>query len=250
MCHQTYLEIKSTDRVAGSISSTNYRVTLPTSIVNIKKVTLISASIPNVIYNISTALGNNRISWVQGVGSFSAIIPDGNYTTTTLATQLAASMNAQDSNNYQFAFSTTTFNTTVWGNLAFQLLFSAANTAGMAKVLGFNPVDTSAGTSTTGSKAWNLSQPYTYYLSISQFGVPAMTSGNEACTFLLTNNANSGDLINFSLGEQFLNRVETKLPSLQAFDVALKTTKNVYVDLMNLDWSFTLLIETGTCGCK
>lgn len=250
MCQHTDIEINSADRTPSSVSSTNFQVALPHSYSAVSKATLRSVKIPNVFYNISSTLGNATIVWQRGANGYSVTIPDGNYSTTTLATQLAASMNATDSNSYQIAFSTTSYTTTITGTAAFTIYFGSAPAVGMAKILGFNPVSTATATVVTGTKAWNLALPYTFYINISQLGMFAESTSKNQYTFLLPSNANGGDLITFDEGN-YKNSISVNVANLSFLNIELRTTNGAYANLLGLDWTFILRLSTNaSCGCK
>lgn len=250
MCRGTDIEVNSADRTADSVSSTNFKVILPHSYSSVNKVTLRSVKIPNVFYNISAALGNNTVNWQRGASSYSITLPDGNYSTTTLATQLATMMNAVDSNSYQVFFSTVSYTTTITGTAAFILRFSLPGAAGIAKILGFRTIDTGSATAQTGTKAWNLALPYTFYINITQLSFTAESTSKYQYTFLLPSNANGGDLISFDEGI-YKNSISVNVANLSFLNVELRTTNNAYADLLGLDWTFIMRVSSNAgCGCK
>ena len=98
--------------------SSNYNITLPERITDVKSISITNIEIPNVYFNISKSLGNNSftITKVSNSVSQNIIIPDGNYTSTTLTTQinsllLAASYDITYSISYYKSVFTSTSNT-------------------------------------------------------------------------------------------------------------------------------------------
>jgi hypothetical protein len=67
-------------------SPTFYNITLPQRINDVKSIMVCNAEIPLTYYNISAALENNAFQIVSSNNSYTVIIPDGNYDTTTLVT--------------------------------------------------------------------------------------------------------------------------------------------------------------------
>lgn len=67
--------------------TSNYNITLPERITDVKSIRITNIEIPHVYFNISKSLGNNSftITDVSNSVSRNIIIPDGNYTSTTLS---------------------------------------------------------------------------------------------------------------------------------------------------------------------
>jgi len=66
----------------------NYTLTLPERITDVKKLKVKSVELPMTFYNISAALGNNYFKIYNSTGSAMITIPDGNYTETSLASEI------------------------------------------------------------------------------------------------------------------------------------------------------------------
>lgn len=68
-------------------SIVNYNITLPERITEVKSIRVTNIEIPNSIYNISSSIGNNSFTvkkTTNGNISDTIVIPDGNYTSTSL----------------------------------------------------------------------------------------------------------------------------------------------------------------------
>lgn len=87
----------------------NYNMTFPERITQVKSATVLSVSLPLTFYNISSCLGNNTIVLIFNTGTMFLIIPDGQYTTTTLSTAITAGLTTLGVNSV-LAFSLTTGN--------------------------------------------------------------------------------------------------------------------------------------------
>jgi hypothetical protein len=66
----------------------NYTLTLPERITDVKRLKVKSVELPITFYNISAALGNNYFKIYNSTGSAIITIPDGNYTETSLASEI------------------------------------------------------------------------------------------------------------------------------------------------------------------
>jgi serine protease inhibitor ecotin len=104
----------------------NYNVTLPERINDVKKLSIKSIEIPMTTYNISSTLGNNyfKISNISLDASDMIIIPDGQYTITTLISAINSQIAQKNSylnylmfniNNNFSSFFRSTYNGASWG---------------------------------------------------------------------------------------------------------------------------------------
>lgn len=108
---------------------------MKTPIYNAKGVILAQAFIPNVIYNVSAARGNNTLSVTVGATTYPITIPGGNYADLTFASVLQSALQNAVANAWDVILDTTTFLTTIAGTAAFSLNF--ATSQGMGKMLGW-----------------------------------------------------------------------------------------------------------------
>jgi len=85
----------------------NYNITLPERINEVKSMRIVCAEIPITFYNISAALGNNCFYISDDSPIFRGLvtIPDGNYTASELANTITNLINAQLPNNINYSFS-------------------------------------------------------------------------------------------------------------------------------------------------
>lgn len=116
-----------------------------------------NVSLPNSFYNVNSS--NNVVYFYETGASTSATIPVGNYTASSLATQLKTSMDAVSTVTYTITYSNISgkFTFVSSGNSNFEW---GSNTANSARyLLGFNEEDTSPTTSQESTNVINLS-PY------------------------------------------------------------------------------------------
>jgi hypothetical protein len=75
---------------ANTYNMANYTITLPEKMNEVTGMMVRNVEIPQVFYNVSSALGNNIIKITSGGFTTVITIPDGNYTNTTLVNALNA----------------------------------------------------------------------------------------------------------------------------------------------------------------
>lgn len=75
----------------------NYNITLPEKLTNVKSIMVCSAEIPLTYFNISSAIGNNAMKIVYGASSEILVVRDGEYTSTTLATEINSQLDQMSS---------------------------------------------------------------------------------------------------------------------------------------------------------
>jgi hypothetical protein len=87
---------------------TDYNITLPERITDVKNMTVTSMEIPMTFYNISSSLGNNSFQITDLSNSNSVylvVVPDGNYNQANLITTLNTKLNSFTSNNLKIDLS-------------------------------------------------------------------------------------------------------------------------------------------------
>src|SRR4051794_41009296 len=104
----SHLVIQSADRQTGTASE--FRVQIPTFSTS-GAVALLSASIPNTLYNVYTT--NDYISWSRASTDYYVQVPHGGYGVTDLLPVIEASMNGIDAGgSYTATYSTITMKLT------------------------------------------------------------------------------------------------------------------------------------------
>ena len=79
------------------LSVAHCNVTIPERINDVKSVSIASIELPMSFYNISSSLGNNSFQMTSDTGTYTIVVPDGEYTTTNLKSTLNALVNNKTS---------------------------------------------------------------------------------------------------------------------------------------------------------
>lgn len=228
------LIIDSAERIPGSVSSTDFMVTIPIA-VDAEAFELVCARIPNTFYNI-TAL-NNTLRFNDGVAK-SITVPNGSYTPASLCAAIQTALTAASALTWIVEYSAITFHITISANAAFSLLF--ANTvASIGPTLGFEAADTAAALSASGTKAVNL-LPQRLYIDIPDISTGARSTMDSG-TFVIPINASANQIIEYDSGSNF--KQKRHVPAgiiLRTFRVRLTHQGGATVDLNGSEWSFIL----------
>ena len=84
-----YINIDTRFRDEYNYSATsNYNITLPQRITEVKNISVTNVELPITFYTISENLGNNAFKIVHGSTSNTFVVPDGNYTPTELLNKI------------------------------------------------------------------------------------------------------------------------------------------------------------------
>lgn len=184
------IEVSSVFRQSGSAD--NFTIKLPSVNYRVSGARLRYVSIPNTIYNCRTdstrSIGLNiNFSDTSG-GPFTATIPEGAYTTSSLSVAVLAALNAVGGGFFTgVEYDPTTFRFTITSSVNFTILWltGANTTSNLHEQLGFvNTADSTTGTSLTGTKVPYLSYPEMIYIGISQLDSHMYNSGGVACCFV------------------------------------------------------------------
>lgn len=142
MSNYIYYSINSGAKVAGSVSNADFNIDLPTPVTGIKDVNLAALSLPNIFQRAVISVGvNDTVDFKIGADDFSAVIPPGSYTGTTLAAAVQAEMIAVGGAGFTATYSDSHIMIEYSGN--FSLLWASGTNAAIsaANVLGFAAVD-------------------------------------------------------------------------------------------------------------
>lgn len=239
------LLINSQARQSGT--SSNFKIQLPYSLKNISKVELQRLSMLNTFYNITTL--NNKIDVNDGTAIFAYTIPVGAYTTTTLMTTLSNGLTTASSTHgvltFTVSYSPSTFLTTILATGNFSLLWATGTNTltNVHSVLGFNNTDLSGTNTYTGTNATNLYNPSEIYIVSPEIGTfHSLTAiGNDNFTFCIANSVNSGELITYTIGEQYPQYIRYDNPiSLLTITFYLASNNNTQISLNGSEWSMIL----------
>lgn len=244
MSSNKYLLIDSRDRTQDSSGSTAFRIVLPEAVHGVKRVKLLAVNMPNTVYNISAAFSNTQIAFKRGVTTFTAALPPGAYTSTTLPIAIAAAMNAVDSGAaYSCTYSATTFLLTIAATASFQILFSNNNSPWYE--CGFTNQDTTTATTITGTNSIQLGLPLSVYIEIPSLTMGMLSSRvNDRCTFVVPLNVDSGQIQYYADGNSYQQYYTFAAGiHLQDISVRVRTRNGQTLDLIGADWQMHLALE-------
>jgi hypothetical protein len=157
------LHINTRYRFPGdTISNFSVQLDPSTTLNNPTKLTLVNAVIPQSWYNFDST--NNVITFAEGGGNLTATITPGNYSSSTLKTEMETRLNAAGALTYTVTFDSTTGLTTIAATGSFSLKFTALNSPYYR--LGFTATDTNSSGSHTSTYGFNLAPDSFVYLSI------------------------------------------------------------------------------------
>lgn len=101
-----YINIDTRTLDVSGNSIANYTITLPERINNVKSIMVCNAEVPISYYNVSSNLGNNSFGvYDVAVGSSgSVVVSNGNYTSSTLVTEINSKLTALSNNFDDLSF--------------------------------------------------------------------------------------------------------------------------------------------------
>ena len=223
--------INSKDRIVGT--SNDFRIEIQ-QLKNVNKVELLSVSIPNTIYNVST--GNNTIIFNEGSSDLTAILNSGAYDIYELMTQLDTSMNSVSTATYVSSYNPVTFRLTITSTVNFIVKNSnILYTIGFLNHLTFNTVQTS-------DYAVRLQIPKNYFIYISELGTDfsKSTGSNRSSNFIITSQVNSTD-IDFYFQNSHYNIVELyQKNTLTSLSISIFDEAGNLIDMNGSDWTILL----------
>lgn len=101
-----YINIDTRTLDVSGNSIANYTITLPERINNVKSIMVCNAEVPISYYNVSSNLGNNSFGVydVAAGSSGSVVVSNGNYTSSTLVTEINSKLTALSNNFDDLSF--------------------------------------------------------------------------------------------------------------------------------------------------
>ena len=257
------IDTKFRDEYNSNVTS-DYNITLPERITDVRSISVTNVEIPMTFFNISENLGNNAMK----VGSTAVVVPDGEYTITTLVAALEARRTA-----LSLAITFTTANnkiiiTAVTGTFAID--FGVDSSGGFAKynfksrlgwLMGFRTqtysISSSGTTTMTSEFLADLSGPRYLYLVVDEF----TGNGNQKSFIspLPSSVINKNILARIPMNRQFYAfmsvlplstddllsdvRSYTGKVDIQKLNVQLVNENGTPMNLNGADFSFCLQIE-------
>jgi hypothetical protein len=167
-------------------TTSDYNITLPERFTEVRSISVTNVEIPMTYYNVSESLGNNAMA-ITGAGPVTRtiVIPDGNYTQTTMVSALTAQLTVAGSpfTNLTFAIPNN-FTTITPSSDTFTVNFDVDASGNFVKynfksrlgwLLGFRNQSYTFGSKLTSTTFANLSGPRYLYLVVDEF----TGSGNQ-----------------------------------------------------------------------
>lgn len=232
--------IDSSNRSSGTAS--NFTVTLSTPITRVKNFYIRSVEIPFSYYVVNSV--NNTLTINDtGLVNRSVTITAGNYTSTTLITEVLARLGTIGSmSNWTMTFNTQTYKYTLGASTDFIVLASST----FAPIIGFL-TNSARATSATSDSAINLSGPN--YLYVNSTNLSKMRANN---TYVATSTSTCIHRVVVDVGPSDIiidrpaakNRISlNSKDTIDTIDLQLNDPQNNAVNLNGLNWSIEILLE-------
>lgn len=250
---------------------TNYNITLPQKVNEVKNMSVTNVELPMTFYNISENLGNNSMKIKQNTTSNQIVIPDGQYTQASLVTAVAARFSALSITDITFTIPVNTNKTTITtsSTTPYVIEFDVDSTGNFAKynfkfrlgwLLGFRKQSytISSTKSMTSECLVDLSGPRYLYLVIDEF--TGTGNQNSFVSPLPTSLINKNVLARIPISLQiypFMSVYPSNRPNgllsdvrsytgkvdIQKLNVQLVNENGIVMDLNGADFSFCLRLE-------
>ena len=239
------LLIQSKDRISGNPS--DFVIQVP-PMNRVRDVNVVSASVPNTIYNITA--DNNTIYWYAGSDPLSATIAPGAYSITALTAALVTAMIAADPNEYSVSYNYTTMKISIECDVPILLTCSSTNNA-IWDVIGFLYIDRTPAVSHTADDVVSLDFPAYLMVGISELAsARAVLTSDYRADFSIPLTVNSQYLKLYSHKASYDNESEYSAGvTLSRFSICLRNADGEAIDLNRGEWSMLLHIEYCRCKC-
>jgi hypothetical protein len=248
-------------------TTTNYNITLPQKVNEVKNMSVTNVELPMTFYNISENLGNNSMKITQNTTSKQIVIPDGQYTQASLVTAIMSRLSAASISISDITFAipvdANKITITTSSTTQYAIEFDVDSTGNFAKynfkfrlgwILGFRKqlYTISSIKSMTSECLVDLSGPRYLYLVIDEF-----TGAGNQNSFLTTsknvlaripislNNFPFMSVYPFHRTNGLLSDVRsyTGKVDIQKLNVQLVNENGIVMDLNGADFSFCLRLE-------
>jgi hypothetical protein len=248
---------------------TNYNITLPQKVNEVKNMSVTNIELPLTFYNISENLGNNTMKITQSSVSKQIVIPDGQYTQASLVTAVASRLSALSITNVAFAITNNKTSISTSSVTPYTIEFDVDSTGNFAKynfkfrlgwILGFRKQSyvISSTQSMTSECLVDLSGPRYLYLVVDEF--TGTGNQNSFVSPLPTSLINKNVLARIPISLQiypFMSvfpfhrtngllsdiRSYTGKVDIQKLNVQLVNENGIVMDLNGADFSFCLRLE-------
>ena len=226
--------INSKDRLYGT--SSNFDIQFNVALSSVKALKLLSAQIPNSIYNVKST---NNILYINTIP---VIIPQGAYNITSLVTSLQNVLNAA---GFGILFTIT------YSDITLKLTISA--TGPFSVTDGINSINALLGfqisgpsNSKTGSNIVNLAGDIYYYLCIDVFNNQIKSSNSKDYgAYVIPTQVASGGITQFRINTDF-PILETTTQNINKINISVKGYDGSYIDFNGAD--LVLIFEVHYCS--
>jgi hypothetical protein len=250
------ITIRSIDRAAKSISSSDCSFTLSTPLQlgtgnKTRQLRLEYAQVYNTPYLIQAAI-NDRISFLENATAKVATITAGYYNALTLASEIATKMTAISGgyNTYAVTYSAITGKLTWTAANAFTIQSLTGTNAslnpwkviGMISSNGLAAIDGTSGVSYTAPYPVNLSMPLSWYVDIPEWGSPSQSTGKPLYGLYLPMAVGTGNAMEYTsmMPRQHLS---CSLPWVASFTVKWSSSATSPLELQNSEWELVFSVH-------
>lgn len=239
-----YLLVRSADKPSQYTNSNVFSINLTKTFQNIKRIELLSASIPATYYNITNA--NNIIVFNEPGGTgldITATLTNGAYNAVQLTAHIASVMTTASTGAvvYTSTSSTISQHFTITGSANNILKFSGAGTC--RDVIGFEAVDTTSALTHTGTKAYALDTITQIFIDIAEFSQTISTSSTTGSshTFVIPVNGTTGYTILYGdAGIYGIFQPYETLKYISTITMSLKDQTGKLLELNGAEWECLL----------
>jgi hypothetical protein len=230
------LYLDSKHRTTGT--TTDFSVTLASSINKVLEAEIIGAEIPYTFYGITA--NNNRLVWTGNGAEYTCTVAPGNYTVNQFVAALQTAMNAQQA-GWAITYSSRTYKLTFDHAQTFTIdMTNGAGTTTMKGVIGL-AAQTAAGTTATLTNAVNVSGPR--YLLIKSRALtrpkitrPFLNSAQDDVLYKVSIQGGPGSILVEKNAYPNLLRYGVR-QIIRTIDFQLTDDQGNLVDLNGHDWS-------------
>ncbi len=246
--------IRSKDRHTSSASSAaaKYLLTPGLSLGDekkgIRRLKLEYVQVFNTPYNIQTDV-NDRLDYDEYGIAWTAIIPAGYYSASSLATAIGTAMTATSSSNYTVTYSTVTRKLSFSADISFSLrcltgenkAYSPWKELGFSAASGLTAVDTDGGYDCVAPYPVNLALPLSWHVQIPELGQPLQTTDGKKYRLYLPMTAGTGGIMEYT-GMMPTQELTTEEGLLRNFSVTWVANGSV-LSLLNSEWEIMFSIH-------
>jgi hypothetical protein len=232
----TYVHVNSVRRPGGTaVASNPFACKLAAPVNNVVAVELLTACIPKTFFNVSAALGNNMFYFSDSSGPYVVTVPDGFYSATNLLSYLQGQL---PGGTGTVTVSSTTGLVTI-ADTATPFHLDGTQPNNILPLLGFLLPQIYTGAATyTGTIVLNLDKPYNLFITCSQAGSSASTTGlltgfNWAISVA---EGGPGSIVTWKQGQEYQSKVVIAKTNFSALNFTLTDDNGTAINLNGGDW--------------